>query len=171
MQDAGHIGQGESFGRQAFFGENAIKTRGGRVTAPADLKPPKRLRLGFVGFGFGCGFSAHCESPLEVFLPTHPAHRASPILSSQHNSDRGCAPILHRGRLTVSKLPRVSGHNLSRNIKNIRTHKNNTNGPYISRQKWYTLSPFLFSPCGRGRLHWLLFTSTYYQVYHLCLVI
>ena len=59
VQDAGHIGQGESFGRQAFFGENAIKTRGGRVTALADLKPPKRLRLGFVGFGFGCAGFLH----------------------------------------------------------------------------------------------------------------
>ena len=52
VQGAGLIGQGGPFGRlNVFRGKRHQNTQRSRVTAPADLEPPKGL-----GFGLGFGF-------------------------------------------------------------------------------------------------------------------
>ena len=55
----GLIGQGESFGRPAFFlGKRHQNTRRGRVTALADLEPSIWLGFGLgLGSGLGLGWS------------------------------------------------------------------------------------------------------------------
>ena len=60
---AGLIGQGWPFGRPDVFLEKSHQnTRRGRVTAPADLEPPKGVGSGF-GFGLGLGQGSDWSGP------------------------------------------------------------------------------------------------------------
>ena len=75
-QDADFIGRGWPFGPPVFLGKKRHQnTRRSRVTAYANLEPPKGLGVGF-GFGFGLRLGSGWSGPTcKVELTTHLLHK------------------------------------------------------------------------------------------------